>query len=74
MRSQTATGVQGVLRMRRGRPWDGAEEGRTCPRRIQRFLEPCLLLLLHKAVSERHRRRGKSYLAGTILDHTGLLR
>lgn len=34
--------------MRRGRPWRGAEEGEPCPRRLRRFLEPCLLLLLHK--------------------------
>lgn len=33
--------------MRRGRAWDGAEEGKPCPRRVRRFLEPCLLLLLH---------------------------
>lgn len=31
-----------------GRRWrSGAEEGGPCPRRILRFLEPCLLLLLH---------------------------
>nr|MBC7244386.1 helix-turn-helix transcriptional regulator [Chloroflexota bacterium] len=34
--------------MRRGRPWHGAEWGEPYPRRIRRFLEPCLLLLLHK--------------------------
>jgi hypothetical protein len=34
--------------MRRGRPWRGAEEGEPCPRRLRRFLEPCLLLLLHE--------------------------
>jgi len=34
-----------------GRAWDGAEEGKPCPRRIRRFLEPCLLLLLHRADS-----------------------
>ena len=33
--------------MRRGRAWQGAEEGQPCPRRIMRFLEPCLLLVLH---------------------------
>lgn len=37
--------------MRRGRRWRGAEEGKPCPRRLRRFLEPCLLLLLHKADS-----------------------
>ena len=34
--------------MRRGRPWEGAGLGEPCPRRIRRFLEPCLLLILHK--------------------------
>ena len=34
--------------MRRGRAWRSAEQGAPCPRRIRRFLEPCLLLLLHK--------------------------
>jgi len=34
--------------MRKGRPWRDAERGNPCPRRIRRFLEPCLLLLLHK--------------------------
>ena len=34
--------------MLRGRRWERAEDGEPCPRRIQRFLEPCLLLLLHK--------------------------
>ena len=34
--------------MRRGRPWRGAEEGKPCPRRLRRFLEPCVLLVLHK--------------------------
>lgn len=29
------------------RRWRGGGEGQTCPRRILRFLEPCLLLLLH---------------------------
>jgi PadR family transcriptional regulator PadR len=29
------------------RRWRGAREGESCPRRIHRFLEPCLLLLLH---------------------------
>ncbi|KPL20321.1 MAG: hypothetical protein AMJ93_12255 [Anaerolineae bacterium SM23_84] len=33
--------------MRRGRPWRDAEKGEPCPRRLRRFLEPCLLLLLH---------------------------
>jgi PadR family transcriptional regulator PadR len=37
--------------MRRGRRWRGAEEGKPCPRRLRRFLEPCLLLLLHKGDS-----------------------
>jgi PadR family transcriptional regulator PadR len=37
--------------MRRGRAWDGAEEGKPCPRRVRRFLEPCLLLLLHRGDS-----------------------
>ncbi len=27
--------------------WQWGQEGRACPRRIHRFLEPCLLLLLH---------------------------
>jgi PadR family transcriptional regulator PadR len=30
----------------RGR-WQGGPADEACPRRIQRFLEPCLLLLLH---------------------------
>jgi PadR family transcriptional regulator PadR len=34
--------------MRRGRSWPGAEDGRPCPRRLRRFLEPCILLVLHK--------------------------
>jgi PadR family transcriptional regulator PadR len=34
--------------MPRGRPWRGAQEGEPCPRRLRRFLEPCLLLVLHK--------------------------
>ena len=29
------------------RRWRGGYEGDACPRRIHRFLEPCLLLLLH---------------------------
>ena len=33
--------------MRRGRSWEGADEGKPCPRRLRRFLEPCLLLILH---------------------------
>jgi len=34
--------------MPRGRRrWQGGQEGEACPRRIHRFLEPCLLLLLH---------------------------
>ena len=33
---------------RRGRAWDRMDEGTSCPRRIRRFLEPCLLLLLHR--------------------------
>jgi len=33
---------------RRGRAWDRMDEGKSCPRRIRRFLEPCLLLLLHR--------------------------
>ena len=37
--------------MQRGRRWRGAEEGKPCPRRLRRFLEPCLLLLLHKGDS-----------------------
>ncbi len=37
--------------MQRGRPWRGADEGKPCPRRLRRFLEPCVLLLLHKADS-----------------------
>jgi poly-beta-hydroxybutyrate-responsive repressor len=34
--------------MKTGRSWGGAEEGKPCPRRLRRFLEPCLLLVLHK--------------------------
>jgi PadR family transcriptional regulator PadR len=34
--------------VRRGRAWSGAEEGKPCPRRLRRFVEPCLLLVLHK--------------------------
>jgi PadR family transcriptional regulator PadR len=30
-----------------GRRWWGGQGGEACPRRIHRFLEPCLLLLLH---------------------------
>jgi PadR family transcriptional regulator PadR len=34
--------------MPRGRRrWQGGQGGEACPRRIHRFLEPCLLLLLH---------------------------
>jgi PadR family transcriptional regulator PadR len=34
--------------MPRGRRrWQGNGSGEACPRRIHRFLEPCLLLLLH---------------------------
>jgi len=29
------------------RRWQGGQDGEACPRRIHRFLEPCLLLLLH---------------------------
>lgn len=29
------------------RHWGGGQQGEACPRRIHRFLEPCLLLLLH---------------------------
>jgi len=29
------------------RRWQSGQEGEACPRRIHRFLEPCLLLLLH---------------------------
>ena len=29
------------------RRWRGSRTGEACPRRIHRFLEPCLLLLLH---------------------------
>jgi PadR family transcriptional regulator PadR len=29
------------------RRWRGGRSGEACPRRIHRFLEPCLLLLLH---------------------------
>lgn len=29
------------------RRWRGGRSGEACPRRIDRFLEPCLLLLLH---------------------------
>ena len=42
----------------RHRGWGGKLEG-VCPRRIHRFLEPCLLLLLHR--SETH---GYELLAG----------
>lgn len=31
----------------RGRRWRGGQGADACPRRINRFLEPCLLLLLH---------------------------
>jgi poly-beta-hydroxybutyrate-responsive repressor len=30
------------------RRWQTGQEGEACPRRIHRFLEPCLLLLLHR--------------------------
>jgi poly-beta-hydroxybutyrate-responsive repressor len=33
--------------MPHGRRWRGGEREEACPRRINRFLEPCLLLLLH---------------------------
>lgn len=33
--------------MPRGRRWRAGGEGEACPRRIRRFLEPCVLLLLH---------------------------
>ncbi len=33
--------------MPHGRRWRGGEQGEACPRRIYRFLEPCLLMLLH---------------------------
>lgn len=29
------------------RRWRGGEKGEACPRRIRRFVEPCLLMLLH---------------------------
>lgn len=32
---------------RGGRRWRGEQRGDACPRRINRFLEPCLLMLLH---------------------------
>lgn len=32
---------------RGGRRWRTGQDGDACPRRIQRFIEPCLLLLLH---------------------------
>ena len=32
---------------RGGRRWRTGQDGGACPRRIQRFIEPCLLLLLH---------------------------
>lgn len=32
---------------RGGRRWRGGQRGDACPRRINRFLEPCLLMLLH---------------------------
>ncbi|MGQ9600047.1 MAG: helix-turn-helix transcriptional regulator [Anaerolineae bacterium] len=31
--------------------WQGGQGGRACPRRIHRFLEPCLMLLLHHGES-----------------------
>ena len=30
-----------------GRRWQGRRRGNACPRRVDRFLESCLLLLLH---------------------------
>ena len=41
------------------RRWRGGQGGEACPRRIHRFLEPCLLLLLH--CDEAH---GYELLAG----------
>jgi PadR family transcriptional regulator PadR len=41
------------------RRWRGGHESEACPRRIHRFLEPCLLLLLH--CNEGH---GYELLAG----------
>lgn len=34
--------------MPRGHRWRGRRGGGPCPRRIHRFVEPCLLLLLHR--------------------------
>lgn len=34
--------------MPRGHRWRGGQVGEPCPRRIYRFVEPCLLLLLHR--------------------------
>ncbi|MFN2292585.1 MAG: helix-turn-helix transcriptional regulator [Anaerolineae bacterium] len=33
--------------MPRGRRWQNGEDVEACPRRIHRFLEPCILLLVH---------------------------
>lgn len=33
--------------MPRGRRWQNGQEVEACPRRIHRFLEPCILLLVH---------------------------
>ena len=33
--------------MPQGDGWERRRGGATCPRRIERFLEPCLLLILH---------------------------
>lgn len=33
--------------MPRGRRWKDGEEMEACPRRIHRFLEPCIMLLIH---------------------------
>lgn len=41
--------VEGSLAMpRERRRWRGGQSDDACPRRIHRFLEPCLLLLLHR--------------------------
>ena len=34
--------------MPRGRRWRRGQEGGACPRHVHRFVEPCLLLLLHR--------------------------
>jgi len=31
-----------------GRRWRGGQKGGACPRHVYRFVEPCLLLLLHR--------------------------